>query len=358
MLQIMISPIIREFERKVNELTSELHNFLLRGELAKFEEELYKECAELYKQLAFVLIMEAARSKELEDKARIIGQKKGLGEVRKEEVKLQLKTGHIIKIFSWYAVRSKSKRKKKRGPNGSGCHLLLEYWGCILGSTPSYYSFTTMLSILCPSFEVVLQVLKNQQIQGEYKRIRDIAYKVGEKCFCDRIKIGLKTGENVKGKRVIISVDGGRTRTRVKSPNKKPSKSYKGKRDKFKTPWREPKLLVIHILEKDGSISKVDCPIYDAVIDNADICFDLLSDYLKELQIEKASEVLFIADGAIWIWERVKPLLTSLGVEEQKLVETVDFFHAVEHIAQAINIFHRKQFDKKEKKGIAQRTQK
>jgi len=354
MLQKILTAIIDEFNEKINKITSNLCNYLLRGEMKKFEEELYKACQELYNQLAVAVILEVVRSKELEEKARIIAQRKGLGKVRKEEVTLQLKTGYRIKIFSWFASGSKSKgkKKKKRGPNGSGCHLILEYWGCILRATPSYYSFVTMLSIICPSFEIALEVLKNQQIQAEYKRIQDIAYEVGKKCFCDRVKVGLKPGENVIGKRVIISIDGGRIRTRVKNQNKKASKSYKGKRDKFKTPWREPKLLVIHILEDDGSLSKTELPIYDAVIDNADVCFELLGDYLKELQIEKASEVLFIADGAIWIWDRVKPFLLSLGVEEDKITETLDYYHAAEHIAKAVNFLPHNRFSKKEKKAL------
>jgi hypothetical protein len=353
MLQNLIIGIIRKFENKINEITSDIYNYLQNGDMKRFEEELCKECKALYKQLALILIMEASKSSELEEKARVLAQRKGLGEIRQKETTLQLRTGDTIRIFSWYALRSKSKRKKKkRGPNGSGCHLLLEYWGCILKASPGYYSYVTMLSILCPSFEIAVRVLKSRGIQAEYKRIREIAYKVGEKCFSNRIKIALKPGESLAGKRVVIGIDGGRTRIRKNNPKKKGSKTYKGKREKFDTPWREPKLFVIHILEKDGSTSKMELPIYDCLIKHASICFDLLKDYLKELQIEKASEIIFIADGAIWIWDRVKPMLISLGVDEEKLTEAVDYYHAVEHIAEIVKIFRKKQISKKEKKAL------
>lgn len=153
---------------------------------------------------------------------------------------------------------------------------------------------------------------------------------------------------------MLIAIDGGRTRTRVKNPNKKPSKAYKGKREKFDTPWKEPKLFVIQVLEDDGSISKMELPIYDCLLDNANPCFDLLTEYLKELQIEKATEVLFIADGATWIWKRVKPMLLSLGVAEEKINEAVDFYHAVEHISEIINSLNkkRKKLSSKEKKAL------
>lgn len=158
--------------------------------------------------------------------------------------------------------------------------------------------------------------------------------------------------ESLAGKRVIISMDGGRTRTRVYNPRKRPSKNCKGKRKKFDTPWREPKLFVIHTLAEDGSTSKTELPIYDCLIDKADPCFSLLADYLRELQIEKASQVLFIADGAIWIWERAKTLLLSLGVNQEKLFEAVDYYHAVEHLTSIMSIFSDKQISKEQKQVL------
>jgi len=337
-MQMELINSVENYQEKLIELYPDLISYLLAGDLQKFENELYQLCMDLYNQIALIIISAVAQSEELEQKARIIGQKKGLQELRKSEVKLQLKTGYMITIFSWYASRAKSKRKaKKRGPNGSGCHLLLEFWGCILKATPAYYSYISILSILCPSFDIVIKILKDQNIRAEYNRIKQIAYQVGEKCFSNRVRIGLKPGENVSGKRVIISVDGGRTRMREQNPDKKASQSSKGKRAKFDTPWREPKLFVIHILDKDGSIITTELPIYDAVINDANLCFDLLADYLRKLNIETAAEILFIADGADWIWNRAKSVLLNLGVSEHKISEAVDFYHAVEHISEIIS---------------------
>ena len=264
----------------------------------------------MYNQIASNIVATTIESTELKQVARVIGQKKGLAELRKKETKIQLKTGYFIKFFSWYASRtpSKNETKQKRGPNGSGCYPLLEYWGCIQKASPGYYSYICMMCVICPSFDVVLKILEDQKIAAEYNRVKKIAYAVGNKSFLNRIKIGLKPGENVTGKRVIMSIDGGRTRMREINPDKKTSNTNKGKRDKFDTPWREPKLFVIHTLDKDGSISKNTLPIYDAIISGdgdkiaADCAFKLLGDYLKELKINKAKEVLFIADGADWIW--------------------------------------------------------
>jgi|GEM_PF-440304 hypothetical protein len=350
----MLTLIIKEFEEKVKEITSKICNFLIQGDLLGFEEYLYKAITELYKNLVFAFMMEAAKSKELEDIARSIAQKKGMGEVRKEEVDIQLKTGDTIRIFSWFAVKSKSKRKKKRGPNGSGCHLLLHYWGCINRATPAYYSLVTQLSVLCPSFEIVVRVLEHQQIKATYKRVRDIAYAVGSKCMSNRIQASLKPGETLEGKRVIISVDGGRTRIRKENPGKNKSKKSKGKRTPFDTPWREPKLFVIHVLDEKGKVSKAELPVYDLVIgeQKADECFELLSQYLWELQVEKAKEVLFIADGAEWIWNRAKNTLVNLGVPEEIIHEAIDFYHAVEHLSTLVQLIYPQSWKKKEREQL------
>lgn len=274
MMQTELIDIIEKYKEQLLEMQFDLITNLTSGDLHQFENILYQTCTDLYNQIASILISSVCHSEELRQKSRIIGQKKGLKAIRESKVNLQLKTGHIINIFSWYACRAQPKRKlKKRGPNGSGCHLLLEYWGCIHKATPAYYSYVTMLSILCPSFDIVLQILEDQNIKGEYKRIKKIAYQVGETCFSNRIKIGLTHDEQVTGKRVVLSIDGGRTRLREEKPNKKPSKSYQAKRATFDTPWREPKLFVIHILNKDGSIDKSELPIYDAVINDANRCF-------------------------------------------------------------------------------------
>ena len=350
-MQAKLIDVIEKYKEKLLELNPDLISDLIAGDLHKFENKLFQSCTDLYNQIAFIIVSAVAQSEELKQKAQVIGQNKGLKELRKSAVKLQLKTGAMITIFSWYASPAKPKRKtNKRGPNGTGCHLLLEYWGCILKATPAYYSYISMLSILCPSFDIVIQILKDQNIQAEYKRIKQIAYQVGEKCFSNRVQIGLKPHETVTGKRVIISVDGGRTRLREDNPAKKPSTSYQGKRAKFDTPWREPKLFVIHILDNDGSISKTELPIYDAVINAADCCFDLLADYLKKLKIETATEILVIADGADWIWNRATATLLKLGVSEAKIAEAVDYYHAVEHISDIISKLRK--LDKKKQAAL------
>ena len=60
--------------------------------------------------------------------------------------------------------------------------------------------------------------------------------------------------------------------------------------------------------------------------------FKLVEFYLRELKISTADKILFVADGARWIWNRVGALLRRLGVKPDQVNESMDFDHAVEHL--------------------------
>jgi hypothetical protein len=127
----------------------------------------------------------------------------------------------------------------------------------------------------------------------------------------------------------VISVDGGRLRVRK---NKRGKKTKKG-RSRYSTDWREPKLLVIYVVDETGRIAQEFAPVIDGTLQGPDEVFRLLEFYLRELKVEEAKEVLFIADGAKWIWERVAQLWQHLGVAGVvRCRELVDFYHVVEHV--------------------------
>ncbi len=101
----------------------------------------------------------------------------------------------------------------------------------------------------------------------------------------------------------------------------------------FDTPWIEPKMFVITTLTKEGKVNKERLPIYDCTFGD-DETFALLEKYLKRLDIHKATEVQFVADGAPWIWHRAQSMLLRLGVPQNSITETLDYYHAAEHLTQ------------------------
>lgn len=179
---------------------------------------------------------------------------------------------------------------------------------------------------MSPSFEVASHILSVQGVVHNRDRIRKLSSALGERCKDHQAELSRSPGETLKGKRVLIGIDGGRTRMR----------QYTGCRNeagnaRFNTPWMEPKMFVIEVLDEHGNLDRRELPIYGCSFGDDEL-FDLLDEHLRGLDIAEAEQVQIVADGALWIWNRVKQRLLALGVEAQKIVETVDFYHASEYV--------------------------
>ena len=151
------------------------------------------------------------------------------------------------------------------------------------------------------------------------------------------------------GRRVVISCDGGRVRLREP---KRGRKSQKG-RDRYKGAWREPKLIIIYVVDQEARQEKCFAPVIDGLLKQPDAVFKLLRSYLCQLQIKKADQVLFVADGATWIWPRVAKLFSALGLDSDRAYELVDFYHAVEHLSKVAGL--RKSWSAKQRRRWVKR---
>ncbi|MCA9647977.1 MAG: hypothetical protein KC492_45105, partial [Myxococcales bacterium] len=54
--------------------------------------------------------------------------------------------------------------------------------------------------------------------------------------------------------------------------------------------------------------------------------------YLKQLRICEAEEVIIAADGQRWQWARLVKLLEDLGVETARITQVLDKCHAVSKV--------------------------
>jgi hypothetical protein len=95
-------------------------------------------------------------------------------------------------------------------------------------------------------------------------------------------------------------------------------------------------MFVIYTLGGKGRCRKDHLPIHVATLGNADDVFALLEKYMIEAGVVEAKEIIFIADGAHWIWDRVETLAQNLGIDHSKITQVVDFYHACEHISAAL----------------------
>jgi len=327
----MFAEILQQFAEEIKEKEAEWTD-RLRKELSyeEIEREILDLVNDLYAKLAGSLLEEVLEDKEVLRKVRQFGGKLAYRFVGYQEVTLRLANGKPLKVHSPYFVKAKPKRgRKKRGPNGRGCHLLLELLGFMGRCSVLFVSEVVQMALLCPSFAVAHEVLSLRGICVDVKTIRRLCGILGEFGLDDRGAVALEAGETVSGKTVVIGIDGGRLRLRQKKRGRKASGL---KRQGYNTPWREPKLLTIYVLDDQGRVGKSCCPLHDATLGNSDEVFILLAGYLRNLQIQKAKRVIFTGDGSPWIWNRVQPLLEDLSLNPEQVFQVVDYFHAVSHL--------------------------
>ena len=140
--------------------------------------------------------------------------------------------------------------------------------------------------------------------------------------------------DRVTGKRVVVSLDGGRVRVRRK---KRGPKTKKG-RNRFHTDWKEPKLLILYVVGDDGRPSQTWAPIIDGTLRGPQAVFALLLSYARQIGLNAADKVLFIADGAPWIWQRIPRLIAALGLSPTQVLGLIDFYHAAKQLSDAVKL--------------------
>jgi len=295
---------------------------------AKDFESLERAIAALTNQLAALLVAEAAQAalddSENRRQARSFAQGAGhtIKDQGRRDVTLRTACGPIVVRATYFS------RNCDRGKSGKGMYPLLLLWGVHDRCTAAIASEVSKLVAMLGSLEEVEQVLSDRGQPLDLKTIRAIAYRFAMRARAAQRGGNLNWGESVAGRRVALSTDGGRIRIRT---TKRGPKTAKG-RNRYRTDWREPKLLIIYVVDEKGQMDRDFLAVIDGTLGGPDAIFKLMEFYLRELQITTADAILFVADGARWIWNRVGALLRRLGVKPEQVSELVDFYHAVEHL--------------------------
>src|SRR3989449_11332867 len=233
----------------------------------------------------------------------------------------------------------RGRRRRKRGSSGTGCYPVLEALGIADRVSPASRSEVALHMVQAASYLEAAQMLSRRGLTCDVSslvrittataeastRLRDAALEAA-------LRLPVPSDGPLAGKRVRVSLDGGRVRTRRTHRGRKTAKGRHG----FATPWREPRVLVIDILDDQGQPDRLRLPLYDVLIGNAEAVWALLIGYLRLLGAAYADVVEFIADGAAWMWKRVGLLSTLAEIPASKLVEVLDFYHASQYLSETI----------------------
>lgn len=297
---------LEAFERTIRLLTSELADWIAA------------------EQLQQLLVREDAnfKIKKLIQKRKLVGH--GM-----RTVMVRWSGGTTIPfVVSYWVVH----KKEKRGKREKGIYPALLFFGIYDHCSPLLLAEISQLCVALGSMEEAQRLLMERGVHFDIKTIRNSV-----KRFARRARAGQKAlshmlfaDDQLKGRRVVISMDGGRIRIRK---TKRGPKTKKG-RARYSTDWREPKLLIIYTVDEQGRMDRKFSPVIDGALHGPEELYALLWNYLQALGVSEVEQILFVADGAVWIWEWLqtfKALLIAKGLN-CKIVELLDMYHAVQHL--------------------------
>jgi hypothetical protein len=244
-------------------------------------------------------------------------------------VKVGIRTaqGHTVPVWVTYYRR---KGQRRAGKRDAGLYAGLVLLGIYDRCTPALAAEGSLLAAMWGSLHEAHAVLANRGGELDTKTVRLIASRYAARARLEQQIDQAEFEDTGAGRRVVISSDGGRLRLRE---TKSGTKTTKG-RKRYTGAWREPKVLIIYVVNAEGKRDPSFAPIIDATLTGPDAVCALLRTYLQRLVITQADHVLFIADGAPWIWKRVPLLMHALGLAGEQGHELLDFYHAVQRLGQ------------------------
>ena len=233
-----------------------------------------------------------------------------------ETVNVRTSRGTTVPVTTPY-YREKHARGAKRRP---GLYPALVVLGIYDRCTPKLASDASRAVAMLSSLAEAQAQLRSDGIALDIKTLRSTAYRYAARARAAQQSAACGLLDRVTGKRVVVSLDGGRVRVRRK---KRGPKTKKG-RNRFHTDWKEPKLLILYVVGDDGRPSQTWAPIIDGTLRGPEAVFALLLSYARQIGLNAADKVLFIADGAPWIWQRLQRLIAALGLSPTQVLGLID----------------------------------
>ena len=229
---------------------------------------------------------------------------------------------------------------KGRGPEGSGLYPELAAYRISEGCSPNVQAEVGRLVGLLP-IEQARAELTRRGLEEDEKAVRRIAGELGAQMLATRTRDLMRfrsgrllPGSEYAGKSVAAEIDGGRVR--VRTIVKKSRINGKTKRKKFRVEWREPKVVILFEVDKKGRMVRGSRPVIDGTLQGPDALIELVAFHLHRMGAAKANVVTFAADGAPWIWKRLDWIVAQVALDPCRVVEVLDWCHAVHHVSVAL----------------------
>jgi hypothetical protein len=231
---------------------------------------------------------------------------------------------------------------KGRGREGAGLYPELGILGIQEGKSPALVREVGRLTALLPSYEAAQQELAERGTKLNIKEVHGIGQYAGEAALTFRkrelelYRAGQLPAADGCGKRFGAMIDGGRTKIRKLKRKQKGQGQSKTQKRRYRTDWREPKLIIIFEMDEQGRMKKGTKPIIDGTFQGPDEILEVLALRLHQVGASQAEVLAFRADGAPWIWERLEWAIKRLGLKKRQVSSGLDWCHAVHHVSLAL----------------------
>jgi hypothetical protein len=256
-------------------------------------------------------------------------------------LRLRLLGGLLLWVTTLYCSPA-LRTGKKRGREGSGLYPELGILGIQEGKSPALVREVGRLTALLPSYEVVEHELAERGMKVNIKEVHGIGRYAAKAALTLRkrelelYREGKLPAADGRGKRFGAMIDGGRTKIRKTKRTQKGQGKSKTQKRRYRTDWREPKLIIVFEMDEQGRMKKGTKPILDGTFQGPDEILEVLAMRLHQVGASQAKIVAFRADGAPWIWDRLEWVTKRLGLKKRQVSQGLDWCHAVHHVSLAL----------------------
>ena len=255
---------------------------------------------------------------------------------------MRLLGGLVLWVTTLYCAPA-ARTGKGRGREGGGVYPEFGVLGIQEGSSPALVREVGRQVALLPSYAMAREELARRGLDLDIKELYGIGKYAGaaaltyRRRLLEQYRAGLlPAGSEWAGKRLGVFVDGGRTKIRTTTRRQKGRGKHKTQRRRYRTDWREPKLLIIVELDKRGRMVPGSKAVLDGTFEGPDELMELLAMYLHLFGAASAELVSLGADGAPWVWDRWDWVIQRVGLKANRVTKTLDWCHAVHHISLAL----------------------